>query len=79
MKKHNLFFGAAVAAALLGAVVTNAHSRFLDGFQQSPGACTAVSNIPPGCNLTSGTPCTNLYFNKSTSNPAQCVDQRFHI
>lgn len=78
MKKQNLFFGAAVAAALLGAVVTNAHARLLTGFQQNPGACIAVSNIPDNCNQTTGTPCTNLYFAKSPSNPAACVQQRFH-
>lgn len=76
MKKHNLFFGAAVAAALLGAVATNAHARLLEGWQQNPGACVKVTNIPDNCNLTSGIPCNNEYFSQAST--TTCVSQRFH-
>jgi hypothetical protein len=76
MKKQKLFFGAAVAAALLGAVITNAHSRVIKGWQQNPGACVSVDNIPDNCNLTSGQPCGNLYFTQAST--TTCMSQRFH-
>jgi len=77
MKKRNFFFGAAVAAALLGAMATDAHARRLTGWAIVSGLCTQVSTIPNDCTQTAGQPCTNAFFNKSATNPAQCVDPRY--